>query len=106
MSTKLYLPVWQHKPEYEFVLSANLGHTNISFLLLTVQAIEEGSLDMLDHSDFQDTDIPFEVPLPDKQHVPVSIMAGWDFCISNQSIFVSLFRTHVIDPLWHQGLYL
>lgn len=35
------------------------------------QAIEEGTLDALDHSDFQDTDIPFEVPLPAKQHVPV-----------------------------------
>ncbi|KAH0505014.1 Intraflagellar transport protein 172-like protein [Microtus ochrogaster] len=33
-------------------------------------AIEEGTLDALDHSDFQDTDIPFEVPLPAKQHVP------------------------------------
>ena len=27
-------------------------------------AIEEGSLDMLDHSDFAETDIPYEVPLP------------------------------------------
>lgn len=41
-------------------------------MLRSSQAIEEGSLDMLDHSDFQDTDIPFEVPLPEKQHVPVS----------------------------------
>ena len=39
--------------------------------LLCPQAIEEGTLDALDHSDFQDTDIPFEVPLPAKQHVPV-----------------------------------
>ncbi|MGH0130651.1 UNVERIFIED_CONTAM: hypothetical protein FKN15_063117 [Acipenser sinensis] len=31
--------------------------------------IDEGNLDALDHSDFQDTDIPFEVPLPAKQHV-------------------------------------
>ena len=37
-----------------------------------VEAIEEGSLDMLDHSDFQDTDIPFEIPLPEKMHVRVS----------------------------------
>ncbi len=36
-----------------------------------IEAIEEGSLDMLDNSDFQDTDIPFEVPLPEKQHVSV-----------------------------------
>lgn len=25
---------------------------------------------MLDNSDFTDTDIPFEVPVPDKQHLP------------------------------------
>ncbi|XP_078486595.1 intraflagellar transport protein 172 homolog [Ciona intestinalis] len=33
------------------------------------EAIEEGSLDLIDNSDFQETDIPFEVPLPDKQHL-------------------------------------
>ena len=27
---------------------------------------------MLDHSDFQDTDIPFEIPLPEKAHLSVS----------------------------------
>lgn len=43
----------------------------ISWLPTLPQAIEEGTLDALDHSDFQDTDIPFEVPLPAKQHVPV-----------------------------------
>lgn len=37
------------------------------------QAIEEGSLDVLDHSDFQDTDIPFEIPLPEKPYLTV----GW-----------------------------
>lgn len=42
------------------------------------QGIEEGSLDMLDNSDFADTDIPFEVPVPDKQHLPVSFFtATW-----------------------------
>ncbi|XP_019854623.1 PREDICTED: intraflagellar transport protein 172 homolog isoform X2 [Amphimedon queenslandica] len=30
------------------------------------EAIEEGSLDMIDNSDFVDTDIPFEVPLPEQ----------------------------------------
>lgn len=35
------------------------------------EAIEEGSLDMLDNSDFQETDIPFEVPLPEKQYLHV-----------------------------------
>ena len=38
-----------------------------------LQGIEEGSLDMLDNSDFADTDIPFEVPVPEKQHLPVSL---------------------------------
>lgn len=37
-----------------------------------VEAIEEGSLDMLDNTDFQDTDIPFEIPLPEKPHFDVS----------------------------------
>ncbi len=32
-------------------------------------AIEERSLDMLDNSDFADTDIPMEVPLPDRPHL-------------------------------------
>lgn len=44
---------------------------SISWLPTLPQAIEEGTLDALDHCDFQDTDIPFEVPLPAKQHVPV-----------------------------------
>ena len=35
------------------------------------QAIEEGSLDMLDNSDFTETDIPFEVPLPEQPYMPV-----------------------------------
>ncbi len=35
------------------------------------QAIEEGSLDMLDNSDFTETDIPFEIPLPETPYLPV-----------------------------------
>jgi len=38
---------------------------------LCIQAIEEQSLDMLDNSDFQDTDIPFEIPLPESPNVSV-----------------------------------
>lgn len=53
---------------WEFCLSRAVS---ISWLPTLPQAIEEGTLDALDHSDFQDTDIPFEVPLPAKQHVPV-----------------------------------
>ena len=41
-------------------------------LFYLFQAIEEGSLDMIDHSDFQETDIPFEIPLPEKGHLSVS----------------------------------
>ncbi|KAJ7341442.1 hypothetical protein JRQ81_005540 [Phrynocephalus forsythii] len=51
-----------------------VGWENMAFIFLNrfldlTDAIEEGSLDALDHSDFQDTDIPFEVPLPAKQHI-------------------------------------
>nr|XP_020664000.1 intraflagellar transport protein 172 homolog [Pogona vitticeps] len=51
-----------------------VGWENMAFMFLNrfldlTDAIEEGSLDALDHSDFQNTDIPFEVPLPAKQHV-------------------------------------
>ncbi|ESP05446.1 hypothetical protein LOTGIDRAFT_228027 [Lottia gigantea] len=47
------------------------GSENMAFVFLNrcldiTEAIEDGSLDMLDHSDFQDTDIPFEIPLPEK----------------------------------------
>ena len=42
-----------------------------AYLVLLWQAIEEGTLDMLDNSDFQDTDIPFEIPLPEKPHLQV-----------------------------------
>uniref|UniRef100_F6S4V7 Intraflagellar transport protein 172 homolog n=1 Tax=Ornithorhynchus anatinus TaxID=9258 RepID=F6S4V7_ORNAN len=52
-----------------------VGWENMAFIFLNrfldlTDAIEEGTLDALDHSDFEDTDIPFEVPLPAKQHVP------------------------------------
>lgn len=56
-------------------MSKEVGWENMAFIFLNrfldlTDAIEEGTLDALDHSDFQDTDIPFEVPLPAKQHVP------------------------------------
>lgn len=44
-----------------------------SFIVLCFQGIDEGTLDALDHTDFQDTDIPFEVPVPSKLHVTVSL---------------------------------
>lgn len=38
------------------------------------QAIEEGTLEVMDHSDFQGTDIPYEIPLPEKPHLSVSCL--------------------------------
>ncbi|XP_059044752.1 intraflagellar transport protein 172 homolog isoform X5 [Mustela lutreola] len=64
------------KAFYEAGIAAKaVGWENMAFIFLNrfldlTDAIEEGTLDALDHSDFQDTDIPFEVPLPAKQHVP------------------------------------
>ncbi|KAM9155379.1 intraflagellar transport protein 172 homolog isoform 2-T2 [Pangshura tecta] len=51
-----------------------VGWENMAFIFLNrfldlTDAIDEGTLDALDHVDFQNTDIPFEVPLPAHQHV-------------------------------------
>lgn len=61
----------QGQPGHE--LSCELCSWHCPVLHPPLQAIEEGNLDSLDHSDFQQTDIPFEVPLPARQHVPVSV---------------------------------
>lgn len=37
-----------------------------------VEAIEDGSPDTLDNTDFQETDLPLEVPLPEKPYLTVS----------------------------------
>uniref|UniRef100_A0A8C9QX79 Intraflagellar transport protein 172 homolog n=1 Tax=Scleropages formosus TaxID=113540 RepID=A0A8C9QX79_SCLFO len=66
------------KAFYEAGLAAKeTGWENMAFIFLNrfldlSDGIDEGNLDALDHTDFQDTDIPFEVPLPAKQHVPES----------------------------------
>ncbi|XP_027053913.1 intraflagellar transport protein 172 homolog [Pocillopora damicornis] len=57
------------------VAAKGVGWDNMAFVFLNryldlSEGIEEGSLDMLDNSDFADTDIPFEVPVPEKQHLP------------------------------------
>uniref|UniRef100_A0A672FWM1 Intraflagellar transport protein 172 homolog n=1 Tax=Salarias fasciatus TaxID=181472 RepID=A0A672FWM1_SALFA len=49
----------------------SFGWENMAFIFLNhfldlCDAIDEGSLHALDHSDFMDTDIPFEVPIPTK----------------------------------------
>ncbi|XP_071116630.1 intraflagellar transport protein 172 homolog isoform X1 [Haliotis cracherodii] len=56
------------------IMCRNNGWENMAFVFLNryldiAEAIEEGTLDMLDHSDFQDTDIPFEIPLPEKPYL-------------------------------------
>ncbi|KAK8378095.1 hypothetical protein O3P69_018808 [Scylla paramamosain] len=52
-----------------------VGWKNMAFVFLNrfldlCEAIEEGSLDSLDHTDFIDTDIPYEIPLPDTLSIP------------------------------------
>uniref|UniRef100_A0A3B4XDD0 Intraflagellar transport 172 n=1 Tax=Seriola lalandi dorsalis TaxID=1841481 RepID=A0A3B4XDD0_SERLL len=60
------------KAFYEAGLSCRaVGWENMAFIFLNhfldlCDAIDEGTLDALDHSDFIDTDIPFEVPVPTK----------------------------------------
>ncbi|KAM5126390.1 intraflagellar transport protein 172 homolog, partial [Mantella aurantiaca] len=56
------------------VAAKGMGWQSAAFIFLNrfldlVDAIDEGNLDALDHSDFQNTDIPYEIPLPAKQHV-------------------------------------
>ncbi|KAK7878726.1 hypothetical protein WMY93_030965 [Mugilogobius chulae] len=51
-----------------------VGWDSMAFVFLNhfldlCDAIEEGNLDGLDHTDFLDTDIPFEVPVPSKLFV-------------------------------------
>ncbi|XP_077991845.1 intraflagellar transport protein 172 homolog [Glandiceps talaboti] len=80
LSAKLSISLLRHteiipadKAFYEAGVAAkNEGLENMAFVFLNrfldlTEAIEEGSLDMLDNSDFQETDIPFEIPLPEKQ---------------------------------------
>ncbi|XP_042245769.1 intraflagellar transport protein 172 homolog [Thunnus maccoyii] len=60
------------KAFYEAGLACRaVGWENMAFIFLNhfldlCDAIDEGNLDALDHSDFMDTDIPFEVPVPTK----------------------------------------
>ncbi len=47
----------------------NTGFVCLNRYLDLVEAIEEGSLDALDNADFKDTDVPFEIPLPDEHYL-------------------------------------
>ncbi|KAB7506029.1 Intraflagellar transport protein [Armadillidium nasatum] len=64
------------KAFYEAGMSSKqMGWTNMTFVFLNhfldlCEAIEEGSIDSLDHADFMDTDIPYEIPLPEKLSIP------------------------------------
>ncbi|OWF38575.1 intraflagellar transport protein 172 homolog [Mizuhopecten yessoensis] len=82
VATKLSVSLLRHtdiipadKAFYEAgMMCRATNQENMAFVFLNrfldiSEAIEEGSLDMLDHSDFQDTDIPFEIPLPEKAHL-------------------------------------
>nr|XP_022315673.1 intraflagellar transport protein 172 homolog [Crassostrea virginica] len=82
LATKLAISLLRHtdiipadKAFYEAgMMCRSVGWENAAFVFLNryldiSEAIEEGSLDMLDHSDFQDTDIPFEIPLPEKAYL-------------------------------------
>ncbi|XP_043365854.1 intraflagellar transport protein 172 homolog isoform X3 [Dermochelys coriacea] len=82
LAAKLSISLLRHtelipadKAFYEAGTAAKaVGWENMAFIFLNrfldlTDAIEEGTLDALDHVDFQNTDIPFEVPLPAHQHV-------------------------------------
>uniref|UniRef100_A0A7N8X0V8 Intraflagellar transport 172 n=1 Tax=Mastacembelus armatus TaxID=205130 RepID=A0A7N8X0V8_9TELE len=79
IATKLSVSLLRHtelipadKAFYEAGLACRaVGWENMAFIFLNhfldlCDATEEGTLDALDHSDFLDTDIPFEVPVPTK----------------------------------------
>lgn len=56
--------------------SQQVGWESLAFVFLNryldlVEAIEDKTLDMLDNTDFQETDIPLEVPLPEKPYLTV-----------------------------------
>ncbi|XP_048583111.1 intraflagellar transport protein 172 homolog [Nematostella vectensis] len=83
LAAKLSISLLRHsdvvpcdKAFYEAGLAAKgVGWENMAFVFLNryldlSEGIEEGSLDMLDNSDFAETDIPFEVPVPEKQFLP------------------------------------
>ncbi|CAL8391867.1 unnamed protein product [Arctogadus glacialis] len=82
ISTKLSISLLRHtellaadKAFYEAGLACRaVGWENMAFIFLNhfldlADGIDEGTLDTLDHSDFEETDIPFEVPVPSKLHV-------------------------------------
>ncbi|XP_029847708.3 intraflagellar transport protein 172 homolog [Ixodes scapularis] len=96
------------KAFYEAGLACkNANKDNMAFVfwnhyLDICEAIEEGSLDTLDHSDFENTDIPSEIPLPEKMFLSESEheeVKEWVLAISmNQQVEQTL-------PVDEQGYY-
>ncbi|KAM9496806.1 intraflagellar transport protein 172 homolog [Clarias gariepinus] len=86
LAAKLSISLLRHtelipadKAFYEAGLAAkDIGSENMAFIFLNhfldlADCIDEGTIDAVDHTDFQDTDIPFEVSLPSKLHVTVEM---------------------------------
>ena len=57
-----------YRSSFIAMFSSILQSTRIRFLDLH-EAIQDGDLSSLDNSDFRDTDIPFEVPLPETTYL-------------------------------------
>merc|ERR1719471_231063 len=79
ISTKILISLLRHtdiipadKAFYEAGIACrDINWENMAFVFLNryldlYEAIEERSLDNLDNTDFADTDIPFEIPLPEE----------------------------------------
>ena len=86
LSTKISVSLLRHsdvvpadKAFYEAGTACKkTGWENMAFVFLNryldlYEAIEERSLDLLDNTDFVDTDIPFEIPLPDKPYLRYTV---------------------------------
>ncbi|XP_005948489.1 intraflagellar transport protein 172 homolog [Haplochromis burtoni] len=98
IATKLSVSLLRHtelvpadKAFYEAGLACKaIGWENMAFIFLNhfldlCDGIDEGTLDTLDHTDFLDTDIPFEVPVPTKLCVTVAQrdqMRDWVLMVS------------------------
>ncbi|XP_026856898.2 intraflagellar transport protein 172 homolog isoform X1 [Electrophorus electricus] len=96
------------KAFYEAGLAAKaVGWDNMAFIFLNrfldlADGIDEGTLEALDHTDFQDTDIPFEVPLPSKLHVTVEKreeIRDWVLTVSMDQ------RVEQVLPMDERGTY-
>ena len=58
---------------YRDIITLDFVNELFSRFLDICDAIEDGSTEMLDHSDFSDTDIPYDIVLPEDHSIPVRI---------------------------------